>query len=199
MKYSCLFTICLLLASCASLPLTDPGLQAQNQPIRTLNVLVIYDPWYGKVDLADALGMASDSLKQQVGIKIKPAFIQCDLPNSLGAAMNYLRIHYQDSDYDNVIGFIYKKDIARTSNSFNGVRVALTENAYRRFTVMTIASSHVLIHEIGHYFLFSHLHSSSGVMAAEGLATSNLFSPADRAEILTNKWRDFKVKPLPKM
>ena len=79
------------------------------------------------------------------------------------------------------------------------------EDTYRRYIIIRWLDVHTLEHEIGHAFVFSHVHSASGLMqwimvelfpdVPLPICRSNYFCPADRAEVLKNKWRDFHVKP----
>ncbi len=79
----------------------------------------------------------------------------------------------------------------------------MIDDEYRRFIVVRRDRVRVLVHELGHAFLFRRVHTG-GVMEAFNVCMigdrlcdndSVCFLDSDAAEIIRNKWRDFEEKP----
>ena len=86
---------------------------------------------------------------------------------------------------------------------FFGGWMAAIDDVYRRYIVLKSYRPHVVVHELGHAFLFEHVHTG-GVMssfqfclAGDNLcpASSVCFTEEDRKEISRNRWRSFSVMP----
>ena len=79
---------------------------------------------------------------------------------------------------------------------------AFIDDVWRRYIVMTDTDCATFLHEVFHGFIWTHEHSTGGVMMGlrfEILPTVPIYSPVwlapkDRDEVLKHKWRDFQVK-----
>ncbi|MEK7118530.1 MAG: hypothetical protein AAB869_02860, partial [Patescibacteria group bacterium] len=95
-----------------------------------------------------------------------------------------------DATFDIAIGFGQQLPWQpRTKSS------ALNEDTYRRFILSTSTHPWILAHEIGHSFIFCHVHSASGLMQADWPVSIGVLdytlTKKDREEALRNKWRKF--------
>ncbi len=82
----------------------------------------------------------------------------------------------------------------------------IIDDTYRRFIVIRRMTAQVLLHEVCHAFLFSHVHTWGvrhlmtpltlyvlpGIMP---INRSNHLREQDRIEIIRNKWRSFEIRP----
>jgi len=171
--------------------LNIPGFQKENLPLRALQVGVFSDETYRQEEIVPLIEGASAALEKQLGIHLE--------------AVYYQPIHFEKRECDFMLDKVHDSavhlpgniDIAVVFVSFKipGTLFlwrGVIDDSYRRYIILR-RSIKVLIHEIGHCFIFSHSHSSNGVM--KSIPSTTYFSPGDRAEILKNKWRDFNEKP----
>ncbi len=171
--------------------LNNPGFQKENFPPRTLRVGVFSNGTYSQEDIVQLIEKTSSVLDKQLGIRLEVVFFQpikweereCNLmlDKLHGSTLNV------PDNIDIAVAFASHK-ILRKFTLWYGV----IDDSYRRYIILN-KSTAVFIHEIGHCFIFSHNHSSNGVM--KSIPFTTFFSPEDREEILKNKWRDFNVKP----
>ena len=165
--------------------------QEEGLPLRTLRLGVFFDSTYSEEEVVHLVDEASTALEEQLGIHLEVVYnrpinlqkIECDLmldelrgsalrvPDSVDVAVAFVRSKFPGSL------FMWK---------------GATDDSYRRYIILR-GTAKVLIHEIGHCFIFSHSHSSRGVM--KSTPSTTYFSSEDREEILENKWRNFNEKP----
>lgn len=105
--------------------------------------------------------------------------------------------------YDMAIGFYDMNPFQSLTFNMFGGWAGVIDDVYRRFIVVRRDQPFVLVHELGHAYLFQHAHSA-GVMNAYDICllgdhlctnSSICFMDQDRQEIEANKWRDFSVMP----
>jgi hypothetical protein len=195
-----------VLCSCALTPHREDTQSASREdPVREVSVLVASEEGFSPDRIDALISDASDELEKQVGIRLKVADRQSiDWKERKPIPMlQHLYYATQGRDQDLVIGFGSKAPMDRVVGSLLGGWQAVTDDTYRRYIVMTSLDRHILLHEIGHAFIFSRVHSDSGLMQGVSLQllpgmpvlASNRLAAADREEVLANKWRDFRQVP----
>ncbi|MCR4290293.1 MAG: hypothetical protein NUV86_08565 [Candidatus Scalindua sp.] len=165
--------------------------QEENLPIRTLRLGVFLDSTYSGEEIAHLVDEASTALEEQLGIHLEIVYNrpinleerECDL---MLDELQDSALRVPDS-VDVAVAFVSFK-IPGSLFMWKGV----IDDSYRRYIILR-GSTKELVHEIGHCFILSHSHSSNGVM--KSAPSTIYFSPADREEILKNKWRNFNEKP----
>ena len=212
-----LVLIAILTFSCASSPrYDDPQVQAQNYPLRTLSVIVYSDNSDQKDEIYGFIRSVSNILEYQVGIKLKvAAFNPIKIPEKVliqhpDGKLEYVKSYtqcgslallerktlssYSEKSFD--ISILFMKRPSAESWGQLMVWNGVIDGSARRYIVMKVLDEYSLVHEIGHAFIFSHVHSSEGVMKESlwGFGTS-WFNEEDRVEILRNKKRDFSEAP----
>ena len=208
--------LCMSFFSCGHLaPSHDQtaDLQRHLEPIRVLNVLVASDDSFEKAEIEHFIAETSEELCDQVGVQLAVSeWVTVDWqhrqrPDVIHELYRKTSEVVQAGQTDLVIGFMAPSAIELCgelvkSFVFLPVWEGLIDDTYRRFIVLKTLNESVLLHEIGHAFIWSHAHSSSGVMMGVAVKLlpftpslrSKKFSPGDVDEFLENKWRRFDEK-----
>ncbi len=165
--------------------------QEENLPLRTLRLGVFLDSTYSGEDVVPLVDEASTALEEQLGIHLevvynRPINLEKRECNLMLDKLHSFVLHVPDS-VDVAVAFVSFK-FPGSLFMWKGV----IDDSYRRYIILR-GSTKELVHEIGHCFILSHSHSSNGVM--KSTPSTTYFSPADREEILKNKWRNFNEKP----
>lgn len=173
----------------------EPEFQAQNQPIRTLNVLVITDGSFKEQEIRRLIAECSRIVETQVGIRFKVVDSQQiqwdDEHNDTRRMLARMAIEtWQRNDsFDMAIGFAYF-DEGRTIGRIDGV--------FWRYMVVKELEPNLLLHEIFHAFLPGKEHTTDWLMQPVRPSYGREWywlTPEERKEVLKNKWRDFNVVP----
>lgn len=165
-------------------------------PIRTLRVLVVTDNSHDLAEITKSVGEASGVLKKQIGIELHI------LPSPILVNWKEERITFEElqkissereGEFDIAIGF--GRQLPEQVPAYTE---AMNESIYRRFIISMSTHPWLLAHEVGHSFIFCHVHSVSGLMQAYGSvfmgANEYTFAKEDREEALRNKWRKFEER-----
>ena len=197
-----LLLICLLGCYAGSVKplLNHPEFRAENEPIRTLRILVITDHSYRNDEIEKFVSKCSHLVEMQVGIRLQ--------------ILDWQQIQWEDELNDiskieiRVAGDTWSKrdkfDIALTFvyfvHSFGGGKLPLgaTDTFFWRYIFVKELDPYILLHELFHAFLLQKGHSNDWVMRAARPPYGNEWywlTPEDRRGVLRNKWRDFNVMP----
>lgn len=177
--------------------LKNPEFQAENLPIRDLQIAVAYDKAHPKEKLEATINEASNLLEEQVGIRLIIKYwvpIRLNSRDSDGVLNALSRATFSKiKDFDVAIGFTYYV--------FGWEGVIDTTS---RYIFIKKLRSTTIVHEVCHAFLDDHSHSSIGVMQAVPLYFPGVILPIgaslmtpylsveDRKMILKNKWKKFR-------
>jgi len=194
--------ICLLGCYAGSVKplLSRPEFKAENEPTRTLRILLITDNSYRKDEIEKFVSKCSSLVEVQVGIRLE--------------ILDWYQIKWEDELNDiskmeiRIAADTWSKrdkfDIALTFvyfvHSIKGGKLPLgaTDTFFWRYIFVRELDPYILLHELFHSFLLQKGHSKDWVMrAARPPYGSEWYwlTPEDRREVLRNKWRDFNVMP----
>jgi tetratricopeptide (TPR) repeat protein len=174
--------------------------KAENQPIRTLRILLITDDTYRKDEIEKFISKCSVLVERQVGIRLE--------------IIGWYRIEWEN-ELDDIIeteirvaGDTWSKkdqfDIALTFVHFvhniasGKLPLGATDTFFWRYLFVRELDPYILLHELFHAFLLRRGHSEDWVMRGGRPAYGNEWywlTPQDRNGVLRNKWRDFNVMP----
>jgi len=194
--------VCLLGCYAGSVkPLLDrPEFKAENEPTRTLKVLLITDDSYRKDEIEKFVSKCSALVEVQVGIRLE--------------IVDWLQIKWED-ELDDIIkmeiriaGDTWSKrdefDIALTFiyfvHNIAGGKLPLgaIDTFFWRYLFVRELDPYILLHELFHAFSLEKGHSKDWVMRGARPPYGNEWywlTPEDRKEVLRNKWRDFNLMP----
>jgi hypothetical protein len=192
--------VCLLGCYAGSVkPLLDrPEFKAENEPIRTLKVLLTTDNSHRKGEIEKFVSKCSSLVEMQVGIRLE--------------IVDWHQIKWGD-ELDDIIKMeiriaadTWSKrdqfDIALTFVNFvypiagGKLPLGATDTFFWRYIFVGELDPYILLHELFHAFLLHRGHSGEWVMRGGRPAYGNgwyWLTPEDRKGVLRNKWRDFNV------
>ncbi len=180
--------------------LNRPEFKAENEPIRTLRVLLINDHSYRKDEIEKFVSKCSSLIEMQVGIRLEIVdWHQIEWEDELDDILKMeIRIATETwskrDEFDIAITFVhFVYNIA-------GGRLPLgaTDTFFWRYLFVRELDSYILLHEVFHAFLLHRGHSEEWVMRAGRPPYGSEWywlTPGDRKAVLQNKWRDFNVMP----
>jgi tetratricopeptide (TPR) repeat protein len=182
-------------------PLLDrPEFKAENEPIRTLRVLLITDNSYRKDEIEKFFSKCSSLVERQVGIRLEIVdWDQIKWENELDdISQMEVRIATDTwskrDKFDITLSFVY------FFHNIAGGQLPLgaTDTFFWRYIFVGELDPYILLHELFHAFLLKKSHSKDWVMRGARPPYGNEWywlTPEDRKEVLRNKWRDFNVMP----
>ena len=198
-----LFFICLIGCAAGSVkPLLElPEFKAENQPVRTLRVLLLTDDSYRKDDIEKWMARCSDLVEVQVGIRLKI-------------------VGWQRVTWDKELNDIFRTHVRMAADTWTGrenfdiavapvhftqrmgggkLLLGAVDTFFWRYIFVKELDPNILLHELFHAFLLSTAHSDDWVMKAERSAYGvewYWLTPEQRRVVLGNKWRDFNATPV---
>jgi len=181
--------------------LSRPEFRAENEPIRTLKVLLITDESYRKDEIERFVSKCSGLVEMQVGIRLEikdwyEIKWEDELDDIIKTEMRIAADTWNRRDqFDVAITFVY------FVHPIAGGRVPLgaTDTFFWRYVFVRELDPYILLHELFHAFLLHRSHSNDWVMRGARPSYGNEWywlTPEDRKEVLRNKWRDFNVMPV---
>ncbi len=204
----------LLLSGCGigtvAWSLKDPKFQEENQPIRTVKLVVLSDGSNDKNGVERIIENVSDDLTREVGVKLEIIkWIE-----SRWESTSRFKILQEMKENQEIKSIPWDIAIAPTRNdplsiilaqTLGGV-LAVTDDFYRRYIISYELSPHILKHELIHCFVFKEGHALSGIefpamirllpfTPTIAIGGSSL-TPGMRKELLVNKWRNFEELPI---
>jgi len=180
--------------------LNRPEFKAENEPIRTLRILLITDESYRKDEIEKFVSKCSRLVEMQVGMRLE--------------IVDGYQIKWEDELEDiikmeiRIAADTWSKrdqfDIALTFvnfvHSIKGGKLPLgaTDTFFWRYLFVKELDPYILLHELFHAFLLEQDDSGNWVMREARSPYGNEWywlTPEDRKKVLHNKWRDFNVMP----
>ncbi len=180
--------------------LTRPEFKAENEPTRTLRILLITDDSYRKGEVEKFVSKCSRLIEMQVGMRLE--IVDRYQVKWEGESDDIIKMEIR------IAADTWSKrdqfDIALTFVNFvrsiNGGKLPLgaTDTFFWRYLFVGELDPYVLLHEFFHAFLLEKGHSRDWVMRGARPPYGNEWywlTPEDRRKVLRNKWRDFNVMP----
>jgi tetratricopeptide (TPR) repeat protein len=197
-----LVLVCLLGCYAGSVKplLNRPEFKAENEPVRTLRVLLITDDSYQKEEIERFVSKCSRLLESQVGMRLEildwhSIKWEDELNDIIQMEIRIARETWNKRDkFDIAITFVYF-----VHNLAGGhLPLGATDTFFWRYIFVRELDPYILLHELFHAFLLERGHSKDWVMRGARPSYGSEWywlTPEDRKEVLRNKWRDFNVMP----
>lgn len=180
--------------------LSRPEFKAENEPIRTLRVLLITDDSYQKPEIRKFVSTCSHLVEIQVGVRLEildwyPIKWEEELDDIIKMEIRIATDTWSRRD---------QFDVALTIVNFvhriKGGKFPLgaTDTFFWRYLFVKELDPYILLHELFHAFLLEQDHSKDWVMREARPPYGNEWywlTPEDRRKVLRNKWRDFNIMP----
>lgn len=180
--------------------LSRPEFKAENEPIRTLRILLVADNSYREAEINKFVSKCSHLVEMQVGIRLEildwyPIQWEDELDDIIKMEIRIATDTWRKRDqFDIALTFV------NFAHSVKGGRLPLgaTDTFFWRYLFVKELDPYILLHELFHAFLLEQDHSESWVMRGVRPSYGNEWywlTPEDRKKVLRNKWRDFNVMP----
>ena len=181
--------------------LNRPEFKAENEPIRTLRVLLLTDNSYRKEEIEKFVSKCSRFVESQVGIRLEILdWVQIkwgdELDDIYKMEMRIAADTWSKRDkFDITLTFVH------FVQSIEGGKLPLgaTDTFYWRYIFIKELDPFILLHELFHTFILKKGHSKDWVMRPGRPPYGNEWywlTPEDRKDVLRNKWRDFSAMPV---
>ena len=177
-----------------------PEFKVENEPVRTLRILVVTDGSYRKEEMEKLVSKCSRIMEMQVGIRLEIVDShQIEWGNERNDSNRMLtRIAIETwektSHFDLAIAFAYFEERSEPYRLIIG-RI---DEVFWRYVVVKEPESNLLLHELIHAFLPEKEHAKEWLMKPVRPSYGSEWywlTPEERKEILRNKWRDFNAVP----
>ena len=180
--------------------LSRPEFKAENEPIRTLRVLLITDDTYRKDEIEKFVSKCSRLVEMQVGMRLEivdgyEIKWEDEIDDIVKMEIRVATDTWSKRDqFDIALTFVY------FVHNIAGGKLPLgaTDTFFWRYLFVRELDPYILLHELFHAFLFEKSHPKDWVMRGARPPYGNEWywlTPEDRREVLRNKWRDFNVMP----
>jgi tetratricopeptide (TPR) repeat protein len=177
-----------------------PEFKAENEPIRTLRILLITDDSYRKDEIEKFVSTCSRLAEMQVGIRLEivdgyQIKWEDELEDIIKMEIRIAADTWSQRDrFDIVLTFV--NFVQRVSGG--KFPLGATDTFFWRYLFVKELDPYILLHELFHAFLLRQGDSGDWVMrAARPPYGSEWYwlTPEDRKKVLRNKWRNFNVMP----
>lgn len=179
--------------------LNRPDFKSENEPIRTLKVLLITDNTYQKDEIEKFILQCSSLIEMQVGMRLEIVDWQQikwegELDDIIKMEIRISADTWSKRDkFDIVITFVgFPYNIAGGK-----LPLGATDTFFWRYIFVGELDPFILLHELFHTFLLQRDHSQEWVMRSGRPTYGEWYwlSTGDREGVLQNKWRDFNIVP----
>ena len=197
----------LILSACAGGPCLDNPAAQKALPQRVVRAVIVTAPDAERSGIKNWIEESFEIFRRQTGIK---PVVQ-DWKSATWRESSRQGLLQQLADemaqypkpYDIAVAVYEMNPVEILGFALFGGWMGAIDDVYRRFIVVRRESPLVLVHELGHAFLFKHVHSSQAMQAFEVCAigdqlcanSSLCFGARDRMEIMENGSRRFTDKP----
>jgi tetratricopeptide (TPR) repeat protein len=185
-------------------PFVDrPEFKVENEPVRTLRILVVTDGSYRKEEMDRLVSKCSRIMEMQVGIRLEIVDSHQiewgDERNDSRRMLTRIAIETWEktSHFDLAVAFAYFEEKSEPHRSIIG-RI---DGVFWRYVVVKEPEPNLLLHELIHAFLPGKEHTKEWLMQPVRPSYGSEWywlTLEERKEILQNKWRDFNAAPAPK-
>ena len=180
--------------------LNRPEFKAENEPIRTLRVLLITDNSYQKDEIEKFVSKCSSLIEMQVGIRLEIRdWYQIQWENERDD-ISKMEVRIATDTWSRRDTFDITLTFVHFVHNIAGGKLPLgaTDTYFWRYIFVGELDPYILLHELFHAFLLKTTHSKDWVMRGGRPPYGNEWywlTPEDRQEVLRNKWRDFNAMP----
>jgi Tetratricopeptide repeat len=180
--------------------LSRPEFKVENEPIRTLRILLVTDDSYRESEIKKFVSKCSSLLEMQVGIRLEILdWYQIKWEDELDDIIK-MEIRIATDTWSKRDQFDIVLTFVNFVHSIKGGKLPLgaTDTFFWRYLFVKELDPYILLHELFHAFLLEQGHSESWVMRGARPPYGNEWywlTPEDRKKVLRNKWRDFDVMP----
>jgi len=180
--------------------LNRPQFRAENEPIRTLRILLITDDSYRKDEIERFVSKCSGLAEMQVGIRLEivdgyQIKWEDELEDIIKMEIRIAADTWSQRDrFDIALTFVNFVQRVRGGKFPLGA----TDTFFWRYLFVKELDPYILLHELFHAFLLGQGDSGDWVMRAARPSYGSEWywlTPEDRKKVLRNKWRDFNVMP----
>jgi tetratricopeptide (TPR) repeat protein len=197
-----IFLVCILGCYAGSVKplLNRPEFKAENEPIRTLKVLLITDNSYRKEEIEKFVSKCSTLVEIQVGIRLEILdWNQIKWENELDD-ISEMEVRIAAETWSRRDKFDITLTFTHFVHNIAGGKLPLgaIDTFFWRYIFVGELDPYILLHELFHAFLLKRVHSKDWVMISARPPYGNEWywlTPEDRNGVLLNKWRDFNVMP----
>jgi len=198
-----LLLVCLLSCYSGSVKplLSRPEFKAENEPMRTLKILLVADDSYRKDEIEKFVSKCSRLVEMQVGIRLEILdSYQIKWEDELDDIIK-MEIRIAADTWSRRDQFDIVLTFAHFAYSVRGGKLPLgaTDTFFWRYLFVKELDPYILLHELFHAFLLEQGHSGNWVMREARSPYGNEWywlTPEDRRQVLRNKWRDFNAMPV---
>jgi tetratricopeptide (TPR) repeat protein len=204
MKTSLILLLLLSLFGCYAgtvKPFIDrPEFKAENEPVRTLRILVLTDGVYRKDEIEKLVSKCSRITERQVGIRLEIVGSQQiqwgeERNDSKRMLIKIATETWEKTDHFDIAAAIAHFDQKSEPHKLTIGRI---DGVFWRYVVVKEPEPNLFLHEIFHAFLPGKEHAKEWLMQpVRPFYGSEWYwlTPEERKEVLGNKWRDFNVVP----
>jgi tetratricopeptide (TPR) repeat protein len=178
-----------------------PEFKAENEPIRTLRILLITDGSYRKDEIETFVSKCSGLTEMQVGIRLEivdgyQIKWEDELEDIIKMEIRIAADTWSQRDrFDITLTFVNFVQRIRGGKFPLGA----IDTFFWRYLFVKELDPYILLHELFHAFLLGQGDSGNWVMRPARPSYGSEWywlTPEDRKKVLRNKWRDFNVMPV---
>ncbi len=178
----------------------QPEFKTENEPVRTLRVLVLSDGLYRKDEIEKLFSKCSRVMEVQVGMRLEiidSQQIEWDAERNDSTRMltKIATETWEKTDHFDIAVAIAHFDERSEPHKLIIGRI---DGVFWRYVVVKEPEPNLLLHEIFHAFLPGKEHAKEWLMQpVRPLYGSEWYwlTSEERKEVLGNKWRDFNIVP----
>jgi len=180
--------------------LDRPEFKAENEPVRTLKILMLTDGSYRREEIERLVSKCSRIMEMQVGMKLQIIDSQeikwGDERNDSRGMLTKIAVEtWERTDhFDVAIAFAHFDERPEPYK----LNIGRIDGVFWRYIVVRELEPNLLLHELFHAFLLGKEHGKEWLMQpVRSPYGSEWFwlIPEERKEVLKNKWRDFNRVP----
>jgi tetratricopeptide (TPR) repeat protein len=182
-------------------PFVDrPEFKAENEPVRTLRILMLTDGSYRKDEIEELVSKCSRIMEKQVGIRLEIVDSQeiqwGDARNDSRRMLTKIATEtWEKTDhFDLAVAFAYFDEKPEPDKLYIG-RI---DGVFWRYVVVKELEPNLFLHELFHALLPGKEHGHDWLMKPVRSPYGSEWywlTPEERREVLGNKWRNFNSVP----
>jgi len=182
-------------------PFVDrPQFKVENEPVRTLRILMLTDGSYRREEIEELVSKCSRIIEKQVGIRLEIVDSQGiqwgNERNDSNRMLTKIAVEtWEKTDhFDIAVAFAYFDE----SPEPNKLYIGRIDGVFWRYVVVKELEPNLFLHELFHAFLPGREHGHDWLMKPVRSPYGSEWywlTPEERREVLRNKWRDFNAVP----
>lgn len=177
-----------------------PEFKTENEPVRTVRILIVTDGSYRKEEIDKLVLKCSQIMEIQAGIKLEIAdshqITWGDEQNDSRSMLTKIASETWEKTtrFDVAIALAYFHERSESG----GLMIGRIDGVFWRYIILKEPEPNLLLHELLHALLPGREHAKDGLMQPVRPSYGNQWywlTPEERKEVLRNKWRDFNAVP----